>query len=84
MKKIISLFFVILASCSTLDYNAPSSTKKECIDLLSVRVFVTLPFPYHSYKENYEEGGSLYVYVQGWWILVAYGGCINANRDRYL
>lgn len=84
MKKIISLFFVILASSSTLDYNAPSSTKKECIDLLSVRVFVTLPFPYHSYKENYEEGVvCTYTFKDGGYLLLMEGALMQIEIDTY-
>lgn len=84
MKKITSILFVILTSCSTLHHNTHTSTKEECIDLLSVRILVSLPIPNRSYKENYEEG-VIYVYTfkDGGYLLFMEGALMQIVVDTY-
>lgn len=62
MTKIISILIPLLVSCSVVNQKAHPSIRRECIDLLSVRIIVDIPIPIYFNKENYEEG-VIYTYV---------------------
>lgn len=63
---------------------AHSSVRRECIDLLSVKIIVDMPIPHHLKKENYEEG-VIYTYTfnDGGCVFFHEGALMQFDIDTY-
>jgi hypothetical protein len=59
-------------------------SKRNSIDLLSVRVLMNMPNPIHSNKENYEEGVVyIYTFNDGGGIILHEGALMQFEIDSY-
>ena len=85
MKGIISiLIMILLVSCSTLNYKANPSIRRECFDLLSVKIIVDMPEPIHFEIVNYEEG-VIYKYVFNDGVIFFFeGSLMQFDIDTYI
>lgn len=74
----------LLALCPQSAQITHSSTKMECVDLLSTRIFVDMPNPIRVQKENYEEGIILfYIFNDGGCIIFQEGALMQLDMDTY-
>lgn len=81
--KILSTILFFCISCSSLNQMALSS-KRNSIDLLSMRVIMNMPNPIHSNKENYEEGVVyIYTFNDGGGIILYEGALMQFEIDSY-
>lgn len=84
MKTIINFLLPFLALCPQSDKMSHSSAKRECIDLLSTRIFVDMPDPVRVQTENYEEGVILFYYFNdGGCIIFHEGALMQLDMDTY-
>ena len=85
MKGIISiLIMILLVSCSSLNYKANPSIRRECFDLLSVKIIVDMPEPIHFEIVNYEEG-VIYKYVFNDGVIFFFeGSLMQFDIDTYI
>lgn len=83
MKKIISIL-LLLTSCSSLNKIAHPPLKKECINLLSVRIMVDIPRPINFNIRKYEEG-IIYTFIfsDGGCVFFHEGALMQFEMDTY-
>lgn len=83
MKKILSILLFFCISCSSFNQMTLHS-KRNSIDLLSVRVLMNMPNPIHSKKENYEEGVVyIYTFNDGGCVILHEGALMQFEIDSY-
>ena len=84
MKKTISIFLLFWASCMSQNQFAYSSTRRECINLLTKKIVLNIPTPVYLKKENYEEGVIYtYIFKDGGCILIHEGALMQFDLDSY-
>lgn len=77
------LFGLVLFACSTIRQEKVTF-QTECQKLLSKKFELKLPVPFHSQKDNYEEGVIyLYSFVDSAYIIVFQGSMVEFPIDKY-
>lgn len=77
------LFGLVLFACSTIKQEKVTF-QTECQKLLSKKFELKLPVPFHSQKDNYEEGVIyLYSFVDSAYIIVFQGSMVEFPIDKY-
>jgi len=81
--KVIILMIIFLSACSTLK-NENVTYKLDSQLLLSKKVEMQLPMPFHIQKDNYEEGVVyFYSFVDSAIIIILQGSMVELPIDKY-